>query len=551
MDSKTGEFNRRWAAMIVEFCVRKGIDHFFVAPGSRCTPLTLAIAQHSKAKVVQHFDERGLAFACQGYGRATNRPGAFVCTSGTAVANALPAVVEAFMENVPMLLLTADRPPELHGIGANQTIPQQNIFGQFTRSFVNADCFEGDDDKGIAILRRAIHSDNCQGPIQLNCMFREPFGTSDQLVDLSALQFPDAANGIDGESETDSFKLPEGETIVVLGRCRNHEADHAKALADRIGAPLLADVSSGLRNLAYDLALLRNDLPRPKNVIHLGGRFVSKRLLQFLDQCPISHYWHVDRFADSKIDPVRKVTRFIGTEIPDFCRNVDSISRSLSDFAREWHTKAADAQRIATETIDACAELSEPSIARDVGELIPTNHGLFLGNSMPVRDMDMFGFWPIDRRVFVATNRGASGIDGLLASSVGFACGLQKPTTIIVGDLSALHDLNSLDLLRRSEQPITLIVINNDGGGIFHFLPVANQTKHFETYFGTPHGLSFANAAEQFQLPYNCCSTRSEFRKAYAESVGKRTCVLEVPTNRVANHQLHMKINRAIQATTP
>lgn len=548
--STTAEFNRRWAAIVVEFCIRHGMDHFFVAPGSRCTPLTVAIANHPQAHAVRHFDERGLAFACQGFGRATNRPGVFVCTSGTAVANAFPAVIEASMENVPMLLLTADRPPELHGIGANQTIDQQEIFGRFARVFVNADCYDGDETQAMRILHQAICSDREPGPIQINCMFREPFGTSDDPIDVSHLNFAEPVRDAPPKGPSEPIQLPQGETLFVLGRCRPHEANAAIELAQRMNVPLLADISSGVREIAYDLALVRGDLPKPKNVVHLGGRFVSKRLLMFLEKCSLENFWHVSPFKETTIDPLRKVSRFIESDIARFCQNAefDSSGSGAHGLLNGWREAGCDSLRIAKQVIDATDEISEPRLACDVAELIPEHHGLFLGNSMPIRDMDVFGFWPHERSIAVAVNRGASGIDGLMASAVGFARGLQQPMTVIVGDLSALHDLNSFDLIRRSEQPITVIVINNDGGGIFHFLPVAQQTARFESYFGTPHGLSFEHAAAQFQLPYSLCQTTSDFRDHYADCVGKRSSVLEVNTDRKMNRQLHVQINRAIKA---
>ena len=560
---ETARLNPRSAAAIIQTCIANGVDHFFIAPGSRCTPLTLAVAKHPQAQTIRHFDERGLAFACVGFGRSQQmrattgqpaRPAAFICTSGTAVANALPAVVEAAMDYVPMLLLTADRPPELLGIGANQAIDQNKIFGDYPTFFENLDCPESDRsiDNAAQILETACQA-AAAGPAHINVQFREPFGkpiapkrdVASQTVETIDHQGPDN-------------KLPNGNTLIILGGCSIAERSAAKQLAERTSAVLLGDVTSGLRTHAYDLALMRDDLPVPQNVIHLGGRVVSKRWLQFLERhaSAIEQHWHVWPRREI-LDPVCAVTDRIQCDIETFCdKAMAAANATTPEFAEKWFRSCDLAEKTATLHIERVAsandQLTEPSVAQSISQLAPADSSIFLGNSMPVRDMDMLGFWSDDRRLNVFANRGASGIDGLIATTAGVALGLSTPTTLVIGDLSALHDLNSLALLAgNSRTPIVVVVVNNDGGGIFHFLPIAGDKENFEDFFGTPHGLDFEAAATMFRIRYRSPQSLSGFSDDYSDAIAAhQTTLIEIKTNRDDNIRLHREIEQAIRGSS-
>jgi len=197
--------------------------------------------------------------------------------------------------------------------------------------------------------------------------------------------------------------------------------------------------------------------------------------------------------------------------------------------------------------LTAESRLNEPTVAFVLANMLPRGHGLFLGNSMPVRDMDRYGFWPTERNITVGANRGASGIDGLIASAVGFAQGLGEPTTLLIGDLSTLHDLNSLAMLKRADPPVIVVIVNNHGGAIFDLLPVAGQTQHYERFFATPHDLSFSSAAKMFSVAYQNVGNVDEFRSAYATAAqsGKST-ILELVTDRKLNQQLRRKIQQRL-----
>ncbi|MCA9169356.1 MAG: 2-succinyl-5-enolpyruvyl-6-hydroxy-3-cyclohexene-1-carboxylic-acid synthase [Planctomycetales bacterium] len=316
--------NQLAAARLIQACIDQGLHHFFVAPGSRCTPLTIAIANHAEARVVQHFDERGLAFACLGFARATGRAGVFVCTSGTAVANALPAVVEASNDQVPLLLLTADRPPELRETGANQTIDQVKIYGDFARWCFDLPCPTSD--TTASFLRSTIRhaaSRAATGPVHINCMFREPFESADAVRCESE---PPATKNCRVTLEH-VVKLPAGKTLVMAGSSSAEAARAAGNMADRLNAPFFSDVSNGVRGLAYDLALMSNELPVPDRVVHVGGRVVSKRWATFLKSHPEIrqiHYWPYE----SRLDPDHALPEVIHGDLKTLCDNTTCDNRS-------------------------------------------------------------------------------------------------------------------------------------------------------------------------------------------------------------------------------
>jgi len=537
--------DRLWAALAVNTCVREGIDHFFVAPGSRCTPLTLAIAGHDNVKVTQHFDERALAFAALGYGRATGKPGVFVCTSGTGVANAMPAVIEASMECVPMLLFTADRPPELRGTGANQTIDQQRIFGVYPRWFFDMPCpnEELGDEYVCSNVMRGI-TETTSGPVHLNWMFREPFGLDP--LPLSAVariaSSPTVSRKIEETSRKEQIEVS-GNVLVISGRCRPCEASSIKQVAKQLGAPLVTDITSGMRGISPDVGVAFS-LPTPDTVLHIGGRIVSKNWLTFTSQLEQTRFVHLTP-NDVQINPNHhEIERTVApVESVEFRR----VREGSSGFKEAWES-AELSRRDAFRGVFARQgdRLSEPRLAFNLGSLLRSGHGLMIGNSTPIRDLDWYGYWPADTDVVVCANRGASGIDGLIATGVGVANGLERPTTIVLGDLSAMHDLNSLALVANSEFPILILIINNLGGGIFDLLPV-KQSDHFEKYFATPHTFEFEHAALMFGLPYQSISTVPEFVEAYAKgNQSKSSMVLELKTDRAYNAEVREHLRAEI-----
>lgn len=569
-----------WAKLIVEELLRSGAGHFFLAPGSRSTPLALAVARNRRARYLVHFDERGTAFAALGYGRATGKPAVWITTSGTAVANGLPAVVEAATDGVPLILLTADRPPELRETGANQTIDQAKIFGDYVRWQLDLPVPDPAIDPAFVLttvdqaVYRSLRAP--AGPVHLNCMFREPLVPSAELALPSSLE----AWG-SGETPYTTYSvsnvLPEPQdlrrltgllteserTLLIAGRLPTVAEGRAVAeLATRLGVPFLPDVGSQVRLGAgdypgavpyYDQVLLSKDFAqahRPEVVVYFGSRGASKRLQQFVTQSRPRHLIVV-RNSPARFDPDHRVTWHVEASVAALCEALTDYLPERIGRATEWTSSWVAASKKAGETLnryfEEASELSEPLVARLISGLIPEGHGLFLGSSMPVRDMDRFGT-AVGPEVRVAANRGASGIDGTAATAAGFALGLKKPVTLVLGDLALLHDLNSLALLRKLPVPVVVVVVNNDGGGIFSFLPQAGQDDVFEPLFGTPHGYTFEAAARMFGLEYHHPDTPEAFIEAYhAASSGDRPVLIEVTTDRAANYRLHCQLDALVR----
>lgn len=587
--------NRLWAGLIVEELVRCGVGLFVLAPGSRSTPLVTAIAAHPKARHRIHFDERGTAFFALGYARATGRPAAWITTSGTAVANGLPAAVEASVDGIPLLLLTADRPPELRETGANQTIDQVRLFGDYVRWQFDLPAPTPDvrPEAVLTTVDQAVYRARRPpaGPVHLNCMFREPLAPDpggrsypDDLRSLAAwrgrnapyTRYAASAPAVPGwEVEAIWEELSGIERgLVVAGRLpASVQHGAVLRLAERLGWPLLPDVGSGLRlgKAAssrvsvpfYDVALASEQFVAarpPEAVLHVGGRSTSKRLAQFLERHRPDPYVVV-RERPSRLDPNHQVTHYVEADLGRFCEALTDLANRTSGvreadvqeadvrtaaWTSAWREASRAAEHGLARFFDGDGRLSEPGVARLVSQQLPKAHGLCLASSMPVRDMDAFAV-PGSRGVPVASNRGASGIDGTVATAAGFAEGLGRPVTLVIGDLALLHDLNSLALLRHGGPPVIIVVLNNDGGGIFSFLPIAEHRGVFEPYFGTPHGLTFRAAADLFGLAYHHPVTTEAFGEAYASACAQgASALIEVTTERAANRVLHQELLEAV-----
>ena len=569
--------NTAWGSLIIDECVRLGINYFCLAPGSRSSPLTIAVARHKKAKTMIHIDERGLAFHAVGYVTASKKPAVLIATSGTAVANFLPAIIEASKKKIPLVVMTADRPPELRQTGSVQTIDQVGIFGKYALWQCDMPCPDLAINPAMVLttIDQAIYqAKRHQGVVHINCMFRDPLTPEDKKVKwgdyFKSIRLWEESNKPYTEYVTafENIRIPETKRLamrinniknglIVVGKTSS-EAERINVIqfARRLGWPIVADVASGLRlgdKSAEIIHYYDQILLNPKGVdnnidgiIHLGGRMTSKRYYDFVKELKsLKEYITVLKHA-LRNDPLHVVTLRIESSIGNFC---DSIGPLIKP-----RTQGVLLKRLIklNQSIDKKIDvffkdeehLGEINTARLVSQLIPTGTGLFLANSMPIRDMDMYADYK-GATVEVTGNRGASGIDGLIASAAGFAVGLERPVTALLGDLASLHDLNSLAMLRFVEQPLVIIVLNNGGGGIFSFLPIAQHADVFEKFFATPHGFTFANAAAMFELNYAQPQNTQQFKKAYQEALQSTTAtIIEVITARESNVKMH----RALQA---
>jgi 2-succinyl-5-enolpyruvyl-6-hydroxy-3-cyclohexene-1-carboxylate synthase len=571
----TENINILWGSLIVEELIRNGIDYFLISPGSRSTPLTVAVARNPAARYSIVYDERSAAFHALGYARGGGKPAVLICTSGTAIANYTPAVVEASMDYIPMIILAADRPPEKIQTGANQTIRQSKFFGEYVRWSFDLPC-PSEEMTPLLVLStvdQAIHLSTTQpnGPVHLNCQFREPLAPTPKAISSDYLKILDRWQESNspyttyrqiekspGEQDINAFVELLNRTrkgLLVLGRLHSEvERGAALKFSRKLGWPVFADILSGNRLgnkneelISYfDLMLLAPQMVeriRPQTIVHLGEQPASKRFLQYIDAIKPSHYVMINDHS-YRSDPMHRITWRIDCGLEQFFSRVTPRLELKTDgeWLKIFQSVNKQIHQIIDKKLKAGSPLSEPDIARLVSRHIPSGHALFLANSLPIRDMDMFGD-TTGHSVPLAANRGVSGIDGTIATASGAARGWNRALTLIMGDLAFLHDLNSLSLLNDLSLPLVIIVINNGGGGIFSFLPVAQHDSFFETFFGTPHHYTFENAAAMFKVDYFSPASRDEFMKIYqTAAAGNKPVVIEIHTDRRENYSLHIDL---------
>ena len=577
MSIPSASLNSLWGSLIIEELIRCGVDFFCISPGSRSTPLTVAVARNPGARKLICHDERGAAFQALGYARGSGRPAALICTSGSAAANYYPAIIEAEREQLPLIILSADRPPELRDTGANQTIVQPGMYGRYVKWHFDLPC-PSEALPPVMVLttvdQLVYQARNAPGgPVQLNCMFREPLGPAEIAppADLQGWRAHDrpytvyaervsrpSAEDIDrvGALLSDARK-----GVLAVGRLAGPaEREAVCELADRLGWPVFADITSGLRLVKgklplvhfFDQVLLSDKVTaglQPDLVLHLGGQILSKRWQAFLEKHPPQHLLQVQHHP-RRHDPAHLGGFRLESDIPAFCEAIGFFAPGSADETRrqKWLLLSQQVETMIANPLPSDEPVSEISAAMLISREIAPGSGLYLAASMPVRDMDMYGL--PGSGAIVGANRGASGIDGTIASAVGFAFGLARPVTLMIGDLAALHDLNSLALLANATQPVIVVVLNNRGGGIFSFLPVAAEADVFETYFATPHNYEFRQAAAMFGLPYHRTVTNGDFITSYREAQQSgKSAIIEIISDREVNLRLHRQLQQQIIET--
>jgi 2-succinyl-5-enolpyruvyl-6-hydroxy-3-cyclohexene-1-carboxylate synthase len=566
-----------WARALVEECLRAGVREAVVCPGSRSTPLALAcFALRGEGLAVRSIlDERSGAFFALGAAKASGRPALVLATSGSAGAHFYPAILEAEAFGVPLLALTADRPPELHGWGAPQTMDQQALFGGHVRFFADLGVPEGSELQ-LRHLRATVQFalskalQGPRGPVHLNAPFREPLapepGPLPEGLSARALEGPPARivhslrtpepKALD-EAASALRERPRG--VIVCGpRDPNHDAEVAAAavaLSRALGYPILAEATSNLRghsrpSCSFDTLLRHPPLARaaaPAAVVRLGGGLSSKVLQQWLDA---SGAYTVQLSAGLLHDPGHAGALVLEG---DEALSLQGLAARVAGawpgplaglFAEaEWRAQAALERALAAE-----ATLSEPGVARAVASALPAGAQLFVGSSMPVRDLDGFSAPQLAARVL--SSRGLNGIDGNLSTALGAAAATSAPTCALVGDVTLLHDAGAFVTARRLGVPLVVVCVNNDGGGIFSFLPVAKAigAAEFEALFGTPHGVDLAALAAVGGARHLRVQTAPELRAAIAESLRGGLHLLEVRTAREANVPAHRALQEAVFA---
>lgn len=508
MNASQNKLNTHFAHVLFATLKQIGIDHIFMAPGSRSCPLSLA-AHHYAQKFVTHFDERALAFMALGKIKIDKKPACVITTSGSAVGNLLPALMEAKAQNLPLILITADRPHELHHRGANQTLEQSGLFQQYTVFSTSFDAPSGSfNERALSSLISYVSVISQSGPVHLNIPLHEPL--FDQACD-----FPHDVEFRKELSRPLNLDLSQKKGIIVLGdqACLSAEiAEFFQMLSEHLDAPIFADItsnfrSSGLNQVRYyplylDLVPLELDY-----ILHFGKKITSKNLENFIKKFE-GDYFHIDE-SSTLYDPYHKITATYRIPSRDWIEFLKTPKKHSNEFIGYWDEISEAVQARVYEFIEAYPSYEEAMYIRSLEALNSEEFQFFLGNSLPIRHMDSF-FFPKKKSAAIFTQRGVSGIDGLIAT----ACGISlngKKTLALLGDLSTLYDVNSLHLIAKDKLPVSLVVFNNHGGGIFSYLPIAHQTPHFDKVMSTTHHLNFKDLAHGFDLDHLHISSLEEF----------------------------------------
>lgn len=554
----TSVFNRRWAALLLEALARHGVRHVCIAPGSRSTPLTLAAAAHRSFTCHTHFDERGLGHLALGLAKATREPVAVIVTSGTAAANLYPSLIEAGLTGERLVFLTADRPPELIDCGANQAIRQQGLYA--SHPTLSIDLPRPSPDIPARWLVSTLDSAMARllhGALHINCPFAEPLygGDEQQYAAWSAalgdwwqssqpwLREEDAHH-VWQQPDWPSWRQKTG--VVLAGRISAEEGVQLAEWAAMLGWPLIGDVLSqtGQPLPCADLWLAqpqaRQLLEKAQLVVQFGSSLTGKRLLQWQEHCQPEEYWLIDSLP-GRLDPAHHRGRRIRASVGEW------LDLHPAQNVTPW---AADLALLAQEAFDSASEyladrFGEAQLAHRLPELLPENGQLFLGNSLIVRLIDALAQLPAGYPVF--SNRGASGIDGLISTAAGVQRATAKPTLAVVGDLSALYDLNALALLRHCSAPTVLIVVNNNGGQIFSLLPTPELER--QRFYCMPQNVDFSHAAAMFQLHYACPENWAQLQQAVAQGWhhnGATLIELQVPPSDGAETLQHLVQHRVV-----
>ena len=577
-----------WARILVEELAEGGLEAVCIAPGSRSTPLTVAFARHPDIGVFSHLDERSAAFFALGRSRRTGEPTALVCTSGTAAANFHPAVIEANQARVPLLVLTADRPPELRDSGANQTVDQVKLYGDAVRWYAElpeprAQQRRARSVRTTAARALATTTGTPAGPVHLNCPFQKPLEPT-EVSEAIPESFPEtpAESGRDGAyvrtttgqmapsledcraiaRELETARRP----LIVAGPAdpssyssdgsRGVDPETVTQLARALDAPVLSDPLSGCR-FGSHLETSSNDplvcggydtyvsaLPEPDVVLRVGASPTSKPLRQYLADSSARQFL-VDPAAEWR-EATFTATDLIGAE-PTVV--FEGVLEELADrsgreqTAETWVERFAAAERthwrVHGEPADRDSEELEPlegSILASVFAGAPDPASIFISNSMPIRDADRFGK-PRAAELTVLANRGASGIDGITSTALGAGSATDDPLVLVTGDLAFYHDSNGLLAIERCDVDATIVLLDNDGGGIFHMLPIEDFDPPFTDQFKTPHGLDFASLGEFYGLEFETVDPAA-FAERYRESVrSEGTQILAVEFDAEASHR--------------
>jgi 2-succinyl-5-enolpyruvyl-6-hydroxy-3-cyclohexene-1-carboxylate synthase len=544
---------------LLDGLVSQGLEHACVSPGSRSTPLALALSRRPGVTVHVHLDERSSAFFGLGLAKATGRPAAVACTSGTAAANLFPAVVEASMSRTPLVLLTADRPPELHDVGANQTIDQRELFGGYVKRFVEAGV-PGDYpdvahwfDVGLAAADVARR--HAPGPVHVNLPFREPLAPSGEDIDIGSHDSLKPGSGRAGartrrsDVETLAEQMKGVERGVLLAGSLRRDASPVVDLARTLGWPLIAEPTSGLRipgALSAGAFLLASESflssHVPELVVQVGAAPTTRAGLAFVADSKRLIIVDPDRLM---ADPARHASLRLEADPASLARALLKRieSREGSAWQREWQEADRIARGAVDHLVDSWEEPFEGRVARDLAACLPDGATLVVGSSMPARDLD--GYMRPRLGIRVLGNRGASGIDGFVSTALGVAAS-GASTFALMGDLTLLHDASGFLWSAGRGHDAVFVVPNNDGGAIFSFLE-QRRLPEFADLFVTPHGLDLSRVATGAGARHALVERGADLGPTVIGASGSGgVWIVEVPSDRDLNVARHLEVDAAV-----
>lgn len=582
--------NTLWASIVAQELHRSGVRIVCASPGSRSTPLITAFAAHPELEVLVHIDERSGSFFALGHAKRQSAPVALLCTSGTAAANYYPAVIEAFYSGIPLVILTADRPPELRDCGAGQTIDQIKLYGDLVRYFfeVGAPAISEFQLRHLrSLVSHAVDVANGlaeipAGPVHLNFAFADPLTPIYVPNDVPADLAESSPLAWDGRSSNAYSRAIAGKRIlnrseiaaiagqitssakgaIVVGVYDAPEgfATAVQRLAHVTGYPLLAE-ATGLDRFGtigktigrYDSFLRSTKFASsnmPELVIRFGAMPTSKHYRLWIEQHIQCQQFIVGNGSNS--DPTHGLTHLINADATVFCEQLAKyLDPNLDPNASpgredtQWRSQFVRAEAIAATEIDlflaSTDTLFEGKVYAELAKWLPNQVKIYIASSTPIRDLDTF-FHPL-QQISVLANRGANGIDGTVSSALGAAWRSEQPIILVCGDLAFYHDLNGLMAVKQYNINLTIILLNNNGGGIFELLPISNFEPPFEQYFATPHGLDFAPIVTAYGCGYEQIQDWTHFQSAVLDSLSKSgTKVLEIKSDRKQDKKLRQNL---------
>ncbi len=569
----TENINRLWSSLIIDEFIKNKITHFYLSPGMRNAPLIAALAENSELqeniKILICMDERAAGYRALGYSKASGMPCVLLCTSGTALANYMPAVIEAKKSNIPLIILSADRPTELTFCDDNQTMDQTKFYGNFVQGEMNlgAPSIEISPLALTSSLSNLIHKSLYpqKGPVHFNCAFREPLEATVKFMpeeyiklaaDLIKREGPStrymSSSTIATQTDLEDLSVYLKNTkngLIVIGSLNPHE-NHEEVIQfiKLLDWTVYFDVSSSLK---YQFNLTDNALPTfdhpevqdalihnpPDTILHIGGRLTSKHYYSFLKQVPSINLITLSRNIE-KEDPSHHTKIRINADINSTLKALSQNLVGHEFIPQKMPLDFKNFTRKKIELIDN-GPLAYPLISKIIIDQIKNDSILYIGNSTVVRSFDAYFSYENRKNITVATNRGVSGIEGFIASSVGFIDGSQKEVFLVIGDVAFIHDLNSLYFLFDLKIPLKIILVNNNGGGIFTLLPI-HKEKNVLDLITSPHGQSFDSAAKLAGIHYLSVNDEKVFKSKFQELQNyKGHCLLEIFIDNKTNKDVY------------